>query len=140
MGVLSDNRAQITAGGLISASFVSDLYDVLTGNAVENLSLSGSVNITGSLIGTLTGTATTASYALNAVSASYSISSSLASTSSFAVTASYSTTAVTASFVNSTLTFSSGSLSTAINGALAVSSSGDLYFGSGSVWHKVSLV
>lgn len=140
MGVLSDNRAQITAGGLISASFVSDLYDVLTGNAVENLSLSGSVNITGSLVGTLTGTATTASYVLNAVSASYSISSSVASTSSFAVTASYSTTAVTSSFVNSTLTFGSGSLSTVINGALAVSSSGDLYFGSGSAWHKVSLV
>jgi hypothetical protein len=140
MGVLSDNRAQITAGGLISASFVSDLYNVLTGNTVENLSLSGSVNITGSLIGTLTGTATTASYVLNAVSASYSISSSVASTSSFAVTASYSTTAVTSSFVSSTLTFKTGSLSAVINGALAVSSSGDLYFGSGSVWHKVSLV
>ena len=122
MGVLSDNRAQITAGGLISASFVSDLYNVLTGNTVENLSLSGSVNITGSLIGTLTGTATTASYVLNAVSASYS------------------TTAVTSSFVSSTLTFKTGSLSAVINGALAVSSSGDLYFGSGSVWHKVSLV
>ena len=140
MGVLSDNRAQITAGGLISASFVSDLYDVLTGNAVENLSLSGSVNITGSLVGSLTGTATTASYVLNAVSASYSVSSSVATTSSFAVTASYSTTAVTASFVSSTLTFKTGSLPSVINGALAVSSSGDLYFGSGSDWHKVSLV
>jgi hypothetical protein len=135
MGVLSDNRAQITAGGLISASFVSDLYDVLTGNAVENLSLSGSVNITGSLVG-----ATTASYVLNAVSASYSVSSSVSTTSSFAVTASYSTTAVTASFVSSTLTFKTGSLPSVINGALAVSSSGDLYFGSGSDWHKVSLV
>lgn len=140
MGVLSDNRAQITAGGLISASFVSDLYDVLTGNVAENLSLSGSVNITGSLFGSLTGTATTASYVLNAVSASYSVSSSVSTTSSFAVTASYSTTAVTSSFVSSTLTFKTGSLPSVINGALAVSSSGDLYFGSGSAWHKVSLV
>jgi hypothetical protein len=90
MGVLSDNRAQITAGGLISASFVSDLYDVLTGNEVENLSLSGSVNITGSLIGNLTGTASTASYVetaqtasyvLNAISASYLSGSNVFSTS-----------------------------------------------------------
>jgi hypothetical protein len=28
MGVLDDNRSQIVNGGLISASFVSDLYDV----------------------------------------------------------------------------------------------------------------
>jgi hypothetical protein len=82
MGVLSDNRSQIVNGGLISASFVSDLYDVFTGNVEENLSFSGSVNITGSLIGNLTGTADTASYVetaqtasyvLNAVSASYSM-------------------------------------------------------------------
>ena len=38
MGVLSDNRSQIVNGGLISASFVSDLYDVFTGNAEENIS------------------------------------------------------------------------------------------------------
>jgi len=92
------------------------------------------------LFGSLTGSATTASYVLNAVSASYSISSSVSTTSSFAVTSSYSTTAVTASFVSSTLTFKTGSLPSVINGALAVSSSGDLYFGSGSAWHKVSLV
>jgi len=54
MGVIRDNRTNIVAGGLISASYVSDVYNVLTGNTVENIAFSGSVNITGSLIGSLT--------------------------------------------------------------------------------------
>jgi len=102
MGVLSDNRSQIVNGGLISASFVSDLYDVLTGNTLESVSISGSVNITGSLIGNLTGTADTASYVVTAQTASYvttaqtasyvlnAVSSSFATSASFATTASYS--------------------------------------------------
>jgi hypothetical protein len=54
MGVLSTNRAQITSGGLISASFVSDVYDVLTGATADTvvisttnhgLSVSGSLNV-----------------------------------------------------------------------------------------------
>ncbi len=73
MGVLSTNRSQITAGGLISASFVSDLYNVLTGNTKEDVILSGSLNVTGSIIGTIT----TASFSL------------IATTASFATTASY---------------------------------------------------
>ena len=56
MGVLDTNRSQIVNGGLISASFVSDLYDVLTGNSVQDVSITGSLTITGSLIGNLTGT------------------------------------------------------------------------------------
>jgi hypothetical protein len=72
MGVLSNNRSQITSGGLISASFVSDLYDVLTGNTLESVSISGSINVTGSIIGNVTGIASTASYVANAVSASFS--------------------------------------------------------------------
>lgn len=71
MGILNDNRSQIVNGGLISASFVSDLYDVLTGNAVQDIAISGSVTITGSLIGNLTGTAITASYVEFAQTASY---------------------------------------------------------------------
>jgi len=63
MGVLDTNRSQIVNGGLISASFVSDLYDVLTGNSLQDVSITGSLTITGSLIGNLTGTAETASYA-----------------------------------------------------------------------------
>ena len=49
MGVIRDNRTSIVAGGLISASYVSDVYNVLTGNAVENIAFSGSVNINGKL-------------------------------------------------------------------------------------------
>lgn len=114
MGVLSDNRAQITAGGLISASFVSDLYDVLTGNEVENLSLSGSVNITGSLIGNLTGTASTASYVetaqtasyvLNAVSASYSVTANNAISSSYLSGSTAIATSASINYVSVTDTF-----------------------------------
>jgi len=154
MGVLSTNRAQITSGGLISASFISDVYDVLTGTTPDttvfsgSLSVSGSLNVsttitgsfTGSLVGQVTGTCTTASYVAvgnidgtvaNATSASYVTT---------AVSASYATTAVTSSFVSSTLTFGTGSsLTTAVNGMLAVSSSGDLYFASASSWYKVTL-
>ena len=57
-----------------------------------------------------------------------------------ATSASSATNAVTASFVASTLQFGTTStLGTAVNGALAVSSSGDLYFGSASAWYKVTL-
>ena len=148
MGVLSTNNAQITSGGLISASFVSDVYKVLTGATADTvvisgstvnhgLSVSGSLNvnsaisasfITGSITGNVTGNLTgTASLATSAVSSTTSTS------------ASFATTAVSASFVANTLTFQTGTLSTAVNGALAVSSSGELYFGSASSWHKVTL-
>ena len=62
MGVIRDNRTNIVAGGLISASYVSDVYNVLTHNAVEDIVLSGSLGVSGSLdvtgASTLTGLAT----------------------------------------------------------------------------------
>jgi hypothetical protein len=94
MGVLSNNRSQITSGGLISASFVSDLYDVLTGNTLESVSISGSINVTGSIIGNVIGIASTASYVANAVSASYANTASYVAN---AVSASFSSTA---SYIN----------------------------------------
>jgi hypothetical protein len=94
MGVLSNNRSQITSGGLISASFVSDLYDVLTGNTLESVSISGSINVTGSIVGNVTGTASTASYVANAVSASY------ANTASYVANAISASFSQTASYVN----------------------------------------
>ena len=67
MGVIRDNRTNIVAGGLISASYVADVYDVLTANKIEDLVLSGSLSVSGSLTAdTLTGTANTASYVLSA--------------------------------------------------------------------------
>jgi len=166
MGILSTNRAQITSGGLISASFVSDVYDVLTGAKSDTIVISGSGNsfglsvtgslnvssaisasfITGSITGNITGNLTgTASLATLAVTASYVSGSSVdgavasATSATTATSASFATTAVSSSFVASTLTFQTGTLGTAVNGALAVSSSGELYFGSGSAWHKVTL-
>ena len=97
MGVLNTNRSQIVAGGLISASFVRDLYDVFTGNVTESVSISGSLNVTGSIVGTLSGTAATASYVLNAVSSSTAATASYvanAVSASYAMTASYITGSV----------------------------------------------
>ena len=71
MGVIRNNRTNIVAGGLISASYVSDVYDVLTANAVEDVVLSGSLGVSGSLTANLTGTADTASYVTLAQTASY---------------------------------------------------------------------
>ena len=163
MGVLNTNRAQITSGGLISASFVSDLYNVLTGNEVETvvisgstaahtLSISGSLNvssgITGSLLGSATsasyiaggnvdGTVTSASISTTAVTASYIVAANVIGT---VTSASAAISSVTASYIDSTLTFGTGSsLPSAENGMLAVSSSGDLYFASASTWYKVTL-
>ena len=65
MGVIRDNRTNIVSGGLISASYVADVYDVLTANKVEDIVLSGSLGVSGSLHGNLTGTADSASYVLS---------------------------------------------------------------------------
>ena len=120
MGVIRDNRTNIVAGGLISASYVSDVYNVLTGNTVEDIAFSGSVNVTGSLIGTLTGTADTASYVTLAQSASYVNTAQTASYVVNAISSSYmsgsSVTAVSASVdrldVQSGIVFITGSLPT----------------------------
>ena len=160
MGVLSTNRAQISSGGLISASFVSDVYDVLTGATSDTpvitgtLSVSGSLtvstNVVGSFTGSLQGTATSASFA---TTSSYVSATNVDGTVANASTASYvaaanvdgtvanATTAVSASFVTSTLVFKQlTTLPAAVNGALAVSSSGDLYLRKDNAWNKVSLV
>jgi hypothetical protein len=84
MGVIRNNRTNIVAGGLISASYVSDVYDVLTANAVEDIVLSGSLGVSGSLTANLTGTADTASYVTLAQTASYVTT---AQTSSYVVNA-----------------------------------------------------
>ena len=135
MGVLDDNRSQIVNGGLISASFVSDLYDVLTGNTLEDVSISGSLNITGSLIGDLTGTADTASYVTLSQTASYVETAQTASYVANAISASYmsgsSVTATSASInrldvsetfiANGTILFYTASLPTSdpgVNGQL----------------------
>jgi hypothetical protein len=120
MGVLSTNRSQIVSGGLISASFVGDIYNVFTGNTNESVLISGSLNVTGSIIGTLTGTATTASYVLNAVSSSF------ASTASYVLNAVSASNAATASYV-------SGSVITVVSSSLRYVNISDTLITQGTV-------
>ena len=153
MGVLSNNYAQIVPGALISASYVSDIYNVLMGDEPESIILSGSLTISGSTISTLgfTGSlhgtsswavsssratlATTASYAISASYINYINSSSIAD---LALTASYINTAQTASYYGGSVISSSYSITAsyvapkpiAINtqtGSSYIISSSDLY-------------
>ena len=102
MGVIRNNRTSIVAGGLISASYVSDVYDVLTANAVEDIVFSGSLGVSGSLTADLTGTANTASYVILAQSASYV---------NTAQTASYVVNAISSSYMSgSSITANSASI------------------------------
>ena len=102
MGVIRNNRTSIVAGGLISASYVSDVYDVLTANAVEDIVFSGSLGVSGSLTADLTGTANTASYVILAQSASYV---------NTAQTASYVVNAISSSYMSgSSVTANSASI------------------------------
>ena len=79
------------------------IYDsiIVTGSA----QVSGSLSVTGGITGSFQGTATTASYVLNAVSASFATSASYilnAVSSSFATSSSVATTAATASYLTPT--------------------------------------
>jgi hypothetical protein len=83
MGRIRQNKQYIVPGALISASYVSDLYDLVTGNTPEDVAITGSLNVTGSIYGRLIGTASWAE------SSSVTISSSFARSASFATSASY---------------------------------------------------
>jgi hypothetical protein len=105
-------------GSPLTNSELDGNFEYFTGSHA----VTGSLTIVGSLI--LTGSLTTTG----------GITGSLLGTSSFAQTA------VTASFVSSLLTIApSNPLPTSVNGAVAFSSSGDFYFGSGSAWRKLTL-
>jgi hypothetical protein len=93
MGKIRQNKAQIVPGALISASYVADLYDLLTSNTIEDTAFTGSVSIsgslsviTGSIHGTLIGTSSWAVSASRAVTASNAVTASHAA---FAMHAAY---------------------------------------------------
>jgi len=121
MGVLSNNYAQIVPGALISASYVSDIYEVLMGAEPEALKVTGSLTVTGSVIATsgviasLQGTASfavTASRAVSALTASYALSASYLNyinTSSQADTATTASYAIIANQANSSSTATTAS-------------------------------
>jgi hypothetical protein len=105
--------------------------------------ITGSLTISGSIIlsGPLT---TTGSLTITgSLTVTEGITGSILGTSSYAQTAltsSYAQTAITASYVSSLLTIApSDPLPSSVNGAIAFSSSGDFYFGSGSAWNKLTL-
>jgi fructose-specific component phosphotransferase system IIB-like protein len=132
------SKTGITTSNTVEAWHVTQSIDALTGAAAYNISISGSLSITGSVVstqgmsgsftgsfgGNLNGTAllaTSASYALTSsfgstsISASYALTSSFGSTSisaSYAQTASYVLNAVSASFATSASTAISSSFAT----------------------------
>ncbi len=95
MGRIRTNKQYIVPGALISASYVSDIYDLVTGNLYETTALSGSLSVTGSIYGTLIGTASWAQSSSVAISSSFARSASFATSASssvnsnFAISASY---------------------------------------------------
>jgi len=102
MGVFSNNRPNIVPGALISSSYVSDLYDLLSGAKPESFVLSGSLSATGSLQGTASfatsaSRSITASFAQNATSASFAQN---ATSASFATNAAIATLASNVSVQN----------------------------------------
>jgi hypothetical protein len=93
MGRIRTNKQYIVPGALISASYVSDLYDLVTGNMYEDSVLSGSLTVTGSMYGRLTGTASFADHGFYAFNSSHSIWSDSGSTSLSASVAQFATSA-----------------------------------------------
>jgi hypothetical protein len=123
MGVLSTNYTQIVPGALISASYVSDIYDVLMGNEPEAIIISGSLTISGSAIATRGFTGSlhgTASWAVRAVTSSYITSSNVFGPygANSILTASY---AISTSYAN--IIASSSIADTAISASYALSAS-----------------
>lgn len=141
MGVFSNNRPHVVPGALISSSYVSDIYDVFTGQLRENVVVSGSLVISGSSIITsgvtasLFGTsswAVTASHALNSKTASFAQNSNNAITASFAlrtntidyvVSSSVADLAQTASYYNDSHLLSSNAFNALTSSLLAASAS-----------------
>ena len=73
------SRTGITTGGTISPTHITNIIDALDGtSASTTIIASGSFSgsFTGNFTGSLLGTATTASYVLNAVSASFALTAS----------------------------------------------------------------
>ena len=97
MGVFSNNRPNIVPGALISSSYVSDLYDLLSGTKSEAFVLAGSLSATGSLLGTAS-FATSASRSVSSSYAEFTTSASFATSASSSITASFAQNAISASY------------------------------------------
>ena len=93
---ITGSEASINALNSFTASAATTGSNVFK----SNQTVTGSVNITGSLtvVGPITGTVTTASYVLNAVSASYALNATTSSFALVATSASYALASTSASF------------------------------------------
>ena len=84
MGRIRTNKQYIVPGALISASYVSELYDLVTANIYEDSAFSGSLSVTGSIYGRLTGTSSFATQASQSFSSSFATSAVSALSASYA--------------------------------------------------------
>ena len=128
MGKLSNNYAKIIPGALISASYVSDIYDVLLGAATESIKITGSLTVTGSVTSTVGFYGSLNGNATSAISAAVAVTSTSAS---YAATASH---LLSSQLI--TLTPSNPLPTNPLTGSFAVSSSipPKPYFWNGTTW------
>jgi hypothetical protein len=136
MGILSSNYAQIVPGALISASYVSDIYDVLLGSATESINLRGSVSVNGPV--SISGSATVN----GSVTVTSGIYGSLVGNASTATSASYAINCTTASYIAAnklTITPSNPLPTNVLTGTFAVSASSPPkpYFWDGTTWNAL---
>lgn len=118
------NKTGITNGGTIQAEHITRVIDALSGVSTDTLILSGSM--TGSLIGTLTGTASFATSASRAVSSSIATSASFATTASFAANASSFPFVGTARITGSLIVSGSSNSATLNTNTTTVTAVGDI--------------
>ena len=78
------DRTGITNGSVLDASHITNIIDALDGTNIStdvilgNTQITGSLNVTAGITGSILGTATTASYVLQAVSSSFATTASYA--------------------------------------------------------------
>ena len=138
MSNLNLSLTGITSGSVVKAEHVSQSINALTGAEPYNITLSGSVNLTGSLVtGSLTGSFLgTGSYSDFALEASQSVSSSMADTS---ITSSYALEAsesISSSYaISGSLSRFANEASQSISSSYALTAtSADSVGGGGYVW------
>jgi fructose-specific component phosphotransferase system IIB-like protein len=145
------SKTGITTSNTIEAWHVTQSIDALTGAAAYNISISGSLSITGSVVSTqgMSGSFTGSfggnlnGTALLATSASYALTSSFGSTSisaSFAQTASYVLNAVSASFATSASRAISSSFATTASFARVFPFTGSAIISGGLEVYGTSLI
>jgi hypothetical protein len=140
---MADLTLRQTKGSALTIAEMDGNFEYFTGSYTNTGTITavGFIgDVTGSVTGSVNGNADTSTTSSFALTASYTET---AQTASYVAAADIDGTvsnAVTASFVSSLLTIaSSDPLPSQADGAIAFSSSGDFYFGSGSAWNKLTL-